>query len=159
MTQHYPSDPHLSARTESWRSTLPRRSRNHLLVGVCGGLAEYWGVSPTIVRLGCLALALAADRRARRRWLSRLSRVRRVRRVRRVVRVPFPFSAATAASAAPRSVVLRTEIGSLALTDQIAANTGSADGPQAAFSSGDDGDVGEAVGVLVAVLGGWVVEG
>mgnify|MGYP000858474707 CR=1 FL=1 len=39
MTQHYPSDPHLSARTESWRSTLPRRSRNHLLVGVCGGLA------------------------------------------------------------------------------------------------------------------------
>ena len=58
MTQHYPSDPHLSARTESWRSTLPRRSRNHLLVGVCGGLAEYWGVSPTIVRLGCLALAL-----------------------------------------------------------------------------------------------------
>ena len=29
---------------------------------------------------------------------------------------------------APRSVVLRTEIGSLALTDQIAANTGSADG-------------------------------
>ena len=58
MTQHYPSDPSLSARTESWRSTLPRRSYRRLIAGVCGGLAEYWGVSPTIVRLGCLALAL-----------------------------------------------------------------------------------------------------
>ena len=58
MTQHYPSDPSLSARTESWRSTLPRRSHRRLVAGVCGGLAEYWGVSPTLVRLACLALAL-----------------------------------------------------------------------------------------------------
>ena len=58
MTQRYPSDPSLSARTESWRSTLPRRSHHRLIAGVCGGLAEYWGVSPTLVRLACLALAL-----------------------------------------------------------------------------------------------------
>ena len=58
MTQHYPSDPSLSARTESWRATLPRRSRHRLLAGVCGGLAEYWGVSPTLVRLAYLALSL-----------------------------------------------------------------------------------------------------
>ena len=58
MTQHYPSDPYLSERTETWRSTLPCRSYRRLIAGVCGGLAEYWGVSPTIVRHGCLALAL-----------------------------------------------------------------------------------------------------
>ncbi|MCZ0857822.1 PspC domain-containing protein [Actinomyces israelii] len=58
MTQHYPSDPSLSARTESWRSTLPRRSHHRLLAGVCGGLAEYWGVSPALVRVAYLALSL-----------------------------------------------------------------------------------------------------
>ena len=52
MTQHYPSDPYLSERTETWRS------RRRLIAGVCGGLAEHWGVSPALVRLGCLALAL-----------------------------------------------------------------------------------------------------
>ena len=59
MTQHYPSDPYLSERTETWRSTLPCRSCRRLIAGVCGGLAEHWGVSPALVRLGCLALALA----------------------------------------------------------------------------------------------------
>mgnify|MGYP002743861969 FL=1 len=58
MTQHYPSDPYLSERTETWRSTLPHRSYRRLIAGVCGGLAEHWGVSPALVRLGCLALAL-----------------------------------------------------------------------------------------------------
>ncbi|WP_201288750.1 MULTISPECIES: PspC domain-containing protein [Actinomyces] len=47
-----------SARTESWRSSLPHRSRNRLLAGVCGGIAEDMGVSPTLVRLATLALAL-----------------------------------------------------------------------------------------------------
>lgn len=47
-----------SARTESWRTTLPCRSRRRLIAGVCGGLAEYWGVSPTLVRLATLLLAL-----------------------------------------------------------------------------------------------------
>ena len=47
-----------SARTESWRTTLPRRSRRRLIAGVCGGLAEHWGVSPTLVRLAALLLAL-----------------------------------------------------------------------------------------------------
>ena len=47
-----------SARTESWRSTLPCRSRRRLIAGVCGGLAEHWGVSPTLVRLATLLLAL-----------------------------------------------------------------------------------------------------
>ena len=47
-----------SARTESWRTTLPRRSRRRLIAGVCGGLAEHWGVTPTLVRLATLLLAL-----------------------------------------------------------------------------------------------------
>ena len=47
-----------SARTESWRTTLPRRSRRRLIAGVCGGLAEHWGVSPTLVRLATLLLSL-----------------------------------------------------------------------------------------------------
>lgn len=46
-----------SARAESWRSSLPRRSRNRLVAGVCGGIAEDLGVSPTLVRLATLALA------------------------------------------------------------------------------------------------------
>ena len=47
-----------SARTESWRTTLPCRSRRRLIAGVCGGLAEHWGVSPTLVRLATLLLSL-----------------------------------------------------------------------------------------------------
>ena len=47
-----------SARTESWRTTLPSRSRRRLIAGVCGGLAEHWGVSPTLVRLATLLLSL-----------------------------------------------------------------------------------------------------
>ncbi|WP_366180803.1 PspC domain-containing protein [Actinomyces timonensis] len=47
-----------SAHTESWRSSLPHRSRKRLLAGVCGGIAEDMGVSPTLVRLATLALAL-----------------------------------------------------------------------------------------------------
>lgn len=63
----YTSDPYsagsyppgsYSARTESWRTTLPCRSRRRLIAGVCGGLAEHWGVSPTLVRLATLLLAL-----------------------------------------------------------------------------------------------------
>ena len=57
MTQQYPSGS-CSTRTESWRSTLPRRSHSRLIAGVCGGLGEHWGVSPTLVRLGTLGLAL-----------------------------------------------------------------------------------------------------
>ena len=61
-TDPYTSDPYsagsYSARTESWRSTLPRRSRRRLIAGVCGGLAEHWGVSPTLVRLATLLLSL-----------------------------------------------------------------------------------------------------
>lgn len=54
----YPPGLSYSARTESWRTTLPRRSRRRLIAGVCGGLAEHWGVSPTLVRLATLLLAL-----------------------------------------------------------------------------------------------------
>ena len=63
----YTSDPYsagsyppgsYSARTESWRTTLPCRSRRRLIAGVCGGLAAPWGVSPTLVRLATLLLAL-----------------------------------------------------------------------------------------------------
>ncbi|WP_136191939.1 PspC domain-containing protein [Actinomyces procaprae] len=63
MTQQRPTNPYgrhpkRSRSTESWRSRLPRRSHRRLLAGVCGGLAEYWAVSPTLVRLATLALAL-----------------------------------------------------------------------------------------------------
>ena len=58
----YSTDPYsagsYSARTESWRTTLPSRSRRRLIAGVCGGLAEHWGVSPTLVRLATLLLSL-----------------------------------------------------------------------------------------------------
>lgn len=57
MTQQYPSGSY-SERTESFRSKLPRRSRDRLIGGVCAGLAEYWGVSPSLVRLATLAAAL-----------------------------------------------------------------------------------------------------
>ena len=61
MTQHYPSSataPRFSERIEDWRSQLPHRSRRRLIGGVCGGLAEAWGVTPTLVRLGVLLAAL-----------------------------------------------------------------------------------------------------
>ncbi len=57
MTQQYPTSS-LSGRTESFRSAMPRRSRSRILAGVCGGLAEHWGVSPTLVRLGWILLSL-----------------------------------------------------------------------------------------------------
>ena len=57
-TDPYSTDPYPSARTESWRTPLPCRSRRRLIAGVCGGLAEHWGVSPTLVRLATLLLAL-----------------------------------------------------------------------------------------------------
>lgn len=57
MSQQYPTGSY-SERTESWRGSLPRRSRRRLLAGVCGGMAREWGVSPTLVRVGCLAAAL-----------------------------------------------------------------------------------------------------
>ena len=31
------------------------------LFGVCGGLGEYFGIDPTIVRIGAVALALCAS--------------------------------------------------------------------------------------------------
>lgn len=64
MTQHYPAAPSLapassfSGRLEAWRSNLPRRSRHRVLGGVCAGLAEHWGVPPTLVRVGFLAAAV-----------------------------------------------------------------------------------------------------
>ena len=66
MNEYYQSTSSLSDSTESWRSGLPRRSRHRLLAGVCGGLAEMWGVSPTLVRLACLLLALLPGPR----WLA-----------------------------------------------------------------------------------------
>ena len=38
-----------------FRSSLPRRSREHrILGGVCGGLAEAWGMPVTAVRVGVI---------------------------------------------------------------------------------------------------------
>lgn len=37
---------------------LTRSSNDKKLLGVCGGLAEYFDVDPTLVRVGILALAI-----------------------------------------------------------------------------------------------------
>jgi phage shock protein C len=34
------------------------RSKNKMLAGVCAGLAEYFGIDPTVVRVGYAALSL-----------------------------------------------------------------------------------------------------
>ena len=34
------------------------RSANKMLAGVCGGLAEYWDLDPTLVRVGYAALTI-----------------------------------------------------------------------------------------------------
>ncbi|WP_347488156.1 PspC domain-containing protein [Desulfoscipio sp. XC116] len=39
---------------------LYRSSRNYMLGGVCGGLAEYLGVDPSLVRLGYILLSVAS---------------------------------------------------------------------------------------------------
>ena len=33
------------------RTRLTRSSRKKMLLGVCGGIAEYWGWDPTVVRV------------------------------------------------------------------------------------------------------------
>ena len=67
--QQYPGQFSQSARSEGdagssfgrsgefsrFRGSLPRRSREHrILGGVCGGLAEAWGMPVTAVRIGAL---------------------------------------------------------------------------------------------------------
>ena len=37
---------------------LYRSKSNRMIVGVCGGIAEYFGVDPTVVRLGTVVLSL-----------------------------------------------------------------------------------------------------
>lgn len=39
---------------------LYRQPQGAMLAGVCGGLAEYFNIDPSIVRLGTVALVLAA---------------------------------------------------------------------------------------------------
>lgn len=39
---------------------LYRSRDNHMIGGVCGGLGEYLGVDPTLIRLGFLLMFLAA---------------------------------------------------------------------------------------------------
>lgn len=39
---------------------LYRQTDGAMLAGVCGGLAEYFNIDPSIVRLGTVALVLAA---------------------------------------------------------------------------------------------------
>jgi phage shock protein C len=39
---------------------LYRSRRDRKIAGVCGGLAEYWGIDPVIPRLVWVVLALAA---------------------------------------------------------------------------------------------------
>lgn len=37
------------------------KSHNKMVCGVCAGIAEYFGVDPTLVRLGVVLLALAGS--------------------------------------------------------------------------------------------------
>ena len=37
---------------------LYRSNKNRMICGVCGGIAEYFGIDPTIVRVGWVALTL-----------------------------------------------------------------------------------------------------
>lgn len=37
------------------------KSQDKMVCGVCGGIAEYFGVDPTLVRLGTVVLALAGS--------------------------------------------------------------------------------------------------
>ena len=39
---------------------LYKSSTNKKIAGVCGGIGEYFGIDPTIVRLGFVALSLLA---------------------------------------------------------------------------------------------------
>ena len=39
---------------------LHKSSSQKMIAGVCGGIAEYFGVDPTLVRLGFVAFALLA---------------------------------------------------------------------------------------------------
>lgn len=36
---------------------LYRSEKNRMIAGVCGGIAEYFGIDPTLVRLGFVALS------------------------------------------------------------------------------------------------------
>lgn len=38
---------------------LYRSNQDHMIAGVCGGLAEYFNIDPTIMRLGFVGFALA----------------------------------------------------------------------------------------------------
>ena len=42
------------------RRRLYRSRRDRKIAGVCGGMAEYWGIDPVIPRLIWVAFALAA---------------------------------------------------------------------------------------------------
>ena len=37
---------------------LYKSSQNNMICGVCGGIAEYFNVDPTLIRLGVAAIAL-----------------------------------------------------------------------------------------------------
>ena len=39
---------------------LYKSSANRRIAGVCGGIGEYFGIDPTLVRLGFVALSLLA---------------------------------------------------------------------------------------------------
>jgi phage shock protein C len=54
MTQDIPSAP-----TSPPYKRLYRSRRQRMISGVCGGVAEYFGIDPTLVRLAAVALVFA----------------------------------------------------------------------------------------------------
>jgi phage shock protein C len=45
--------------TQAGPRRLHRSREDRMIAGVCGGLAQYFGVDPVVVRIGAVALALA----------------------------------------------------------------------------------------------------
>lgn len=47
-----------AAKEETSMKRLRRSSKNRMIAGVCGGIAEYFQIDPTLVRLGFAALVI-----------------------------------------------------------------------------------------------------
>lgn len=46
------------SKTLSFKGALKRSTRNRMIAGVCGGLAEYFSVDPTWIRVAAVLLAV-----------------------------------------------------------------------------------------------------
>lgn len=49
---------HIKGGKEMSNKRLYKSNRNRMIAGVCGGIAEYFNVDPTLIRLGFAAFSL-----------------------------------------------------------------------------------------------------